>query len=135
MTAGTPRIRRALAAAAIAASLVGPAPGRAAETVEPHLPGWERWFRLDWEVAQHRGRPVLRGSLRNESPYTMADVLLLVEALDGDGRVLAQKVTWASPGSLTPFSHTWFAVPAPGAAAQYRVRVYSYERLEAPSRE
>jgi hypothetical protein len=132
---GTVRVRRVVLVVAIAASLAWTAPGWAAGVVEPHIPGWERWFRVEWQVAERSGRPILRGSLQNESPYTMMMVLLLVEALDAGGRVVAQRVEWAAPGALTPFSRTWFDVGAPAPAPQYRVRVYSFERLEAPSRE
>ena len=131
-------IRRTIVCSILAAVLVGTPPGPAlapaADIVEPHRPGWERWFRVDWQVTLRNGRPVLSGSLRNESPYTMTAVQLLVESLDAEGRVIAQRVAWA-PGSLEPFSRTWFHVGAPASAPQYRVRVYTFERLEAPSRE
>ncbi|HXG02447.1 MAG TPA: hypothetical protein VNO23_03395 [Candidatus Binatia bacterium] len=131
--------RRTLVCSVLAAALIGPAlrPALvpAADIVEPHMPGWERWLRVDWQVIQRNGRPVLHGSLRNESPYTMTAIQLLVESLDADGRVVAQRVAWASPGSLEPFSRTWFDVGVPATAPQYRVRVYTFERLEAPSRE
>jgi hypothetical protein len=128
-------VRWVLLAAVIGTIAAGPGCLSAAGVVEPHIPGWERWFRVEWQVAERGGRPVLRGSVRNESPYTMMAVLLLVEALDAGGRVVAQRVAWAAPGSLEPFSRTWFDVGAPAPAPQYRVRVYSFERLEAPSRE
>lgn len=124
----------ALLAAVAGAIVAGPERLSAGGIVEPHIPGWERWFRVDWEVAERGGRPVLRGSVRNESPYTMMAILLLVEALDAGGRVIAQRVAWA-PGSLEPFGRTWFDVGVPATAPQYRVRVYTFERLEAPSRE
>lgn len=125
----------ALLAAVAGAVLPGPQRLSAGGLVEPHIPGWERWFRVQWQLAERGGRPVVQGSVRNESPYTMTAVQLLVEALDASGRVVAQQVAWAASGSLEPFSRTWFDVRAPATAPQYRVRIYSFERLEAPSRE
>lgn len=124
-----------LLAVAISTPLAWAVRAPAADVVEPHIPGWEQWFRVEWQVAERGGQPVLQGSVRNESPHTMGGILLLVEALDAGGRVVAQRVAWAAPGSLAPFGRTWFDVGAPAAAPQYRVRIYSFERLEAPSRE
>lgn len=106
---------------------------RAAEKlIEPLLPGWERFFRLDWEVVERGGRSVVRGYVMNDSPYTVTRMQLLLDALDGSGRVTAQQISWV-PGTLTAFSRVYFEIPAQQRAQGYRVRVLAYDRLEAAS--
>ncbi|OLB38111.1 MAG: hypothetical protein AUI04_14955 [Candidatus Rokubacteria bacterium 13_2_20CM_2_64_8] len=106
--------------------------------LEPHQPGWERWFKLDWEAGDWKGHAVVQGYLYNTSPKTIGEVQLLVDALDTSGSILAQKVNWVPGSQMEPFSRRYFVadVPlvqiAPQQAAQYRVRVYSYTELQAP---
>ncbi len=115
--------RLTLIVVALAALSLIPTAGWSDKLLEPHMPGWERWFKLDWEAGEWKGHPVVKGYLYNSSPKTIGEVQLLVDALDGTGSILAQKVNWV-PGSQMEI--------APQAAAQYRVRVYSYTELQAP---
>jgi hypothetical protein len=123
---------------ALAALSMIPASGWGDKLLEPHQPGWERWFKLDWEAAEWKGHPVVQGYLYNSSPKTIGEVQLLVDALDASGSILAQKVNWVPGSQMEPFSRRYFVadVPlvqiAPQTAAQYRVRVYSYTELQAP---
>ena len=106
---------------------------RAAEKlIEPLLPGWERFFTLDWEVVEAGGRPVVRGYVMNGSPYTVTRMQLLLDALDGSGRVVAQQIRWV-PGSIGAFSRAYFEIPVRQRAQTYRVRVLAYDRLETAS--
>lgn len=99
--------------------------------LEPMVLGWEQIFRLEWEVAQRGGRPVVRGYLTNDSPYTVTQVRLLVEALGATGAVTAQEVSWIGADILTPFNRTYFEVRAPvSPAITYRVRVFTFDRRE-----
>lgn len=124
--------RHALAAVLLGAVLAGCAtPTVTARTLDPLQPGWERIFRLDWDRQDRQGRPVLAGYLYNDSPYIVQRVQLLVDALDAGGDIVGQRVAWAGPGAMAPFTRAYFSVPAPPGGAQYRVRVFSYERLEA----
>jgi hypothetical protein len=102
-------------------------------TLEPLVVGWERIFKLSWEVAERAGQPVVRGYLTNDSPYTVTRIQLLVEALDRTGRVAGQRVGWFGP-TLTPFSRGYFELPAPPGET-WRVRVFAFDRVEAPSRD
>jgi hypothetical protein len=103
---------------------------RAAERViEPLMPGWERFFKIDSEVVESRGRPLARGYVMNDSPYTVTRMQLLLDALDGSGRVVAQQISWL-PGTLTAFSRAYFEIPVQQRAQAYRVRVLAYDRLE-----
>lgn len=100
-----------------------------AELLQPMLPGWERIFRIDVKPGERKGKPVLRGDLVNDSPYTIARVRLLTDALDGSGNVIAQKIEYV-PRVMGPFSSQYFEIPAPGPASAYRVQVFDYERIE-----
>jgi hypothetical protein len=106
--------------------LTGCATGSA---LEPHIRGWEQFFRLDWTAAERSGETVLEGYLSSDSPGGFTGIGLLIESLDAAGTVLVQRVVWL-PGELTPFSRTHFSAPAPLRAPHYRVRVFTFDRLE-----
>ena len=131
--------RLTLITLALAVLSLIPATGWSDKLLEPHMPGWERWFKLDWEAGDWKGHPVVQGYLYNASPKTIGQVQLLVDALDASGSVLAQKVNWVPGSVMEPFSRRYFVadVPlvqiAPQTAAQYRVRVYSYDELQSPN--
>jgi hypothetical protein len=127
------RILRTLSIAAVVVVMFGAgAPSGAAtdKLLDPLVPGWEQIFKLDWQVGERRGNPVLNGYLVNDSPYPVTAIRLLVDALDEGGNVVAQRVTWLPGGTLTPFSRTYFEVPAPGLSAKYQVRVFAFDRIE-----
>jgi hypothetical protein len=123
------RLARVVAAALLATVAWAPA-GSMARPLEPLVWGWERVFKLDWEVGQRGDRPVVSGYVVNDSPYTVAGVRLLVDALDPGGAVVAQQVGWAGGGVMSPFSRAYFEIPAPAAASRYQVRVFAYDRVE-----
>ncbi len=100
--------------------------------LEPHDPSWERIFKISWQTDEKKGRPVVEGYIVNASPYTIGQVQLLVDALDENGNIIAQKVTWLPSDALEPFGRAYFEVPAPAPAARYQVRVYSFDRIEGP---
>ena len=79
--------RSALIGVALALCTLIPAAGWSQQIIEPHQPGWERWFKLDWEAGEWRGHPVVKGYLYNASPKTVGDVQLLVDALDAGGGI------------------------------------------------
>lgn len=116
---------------AVAGALVAPATGK---TLEPMVHGWERIFKLDWQAAESKGRPVVQGYLLNDSPYIVTRIQLLVEGLDASNNVLGQRIEWV-PGDLAPFTRVYFSAAAPDRAPQYRVRVFAFDRIEAPARD
>ena len=61
----------------------------AEKVIEPLVVGWERYFKFEWEVVERRGQPVVRGYVTNDSPYTVGRIQLLLDTLDGTGRVAA----------------------------------------------
>jgi len=118
-----PGDERAIVAVILAAA--GPSAGA---ELEPQMGGWERLFTVDWQPGQYRGQPVVEGYVTNVSPYDTTQIRVLVDSLDGAGQVTAQRIAWV-PGDLGGGGRLFFQVPAPPAPA-YRVRVFSYDRLE-----
>jgi hypothetical protein len=75
---------------------------------------------------------VVWGYVSNQSPYTFDRVRLLVDALSADGQIISQRIVWAL-GVLGSWGRNYFEasmVPAPA----YRVRVFSYDRVETDGR-
>ena len=104
------------------------------KTLEPMVVGWEQIFKLEWQVSERRGRPVLSGYVANHSPYQVTHIQLLVDALDASGAIVGQEVSWAGGGGMGPFSRAYFEVPAPReAAATYRMSVFAFDRVESDS--
>jgi hypothetical protein len=119
-----------LALAAVAAgcaTAAGPA-----GPLQPLVVGAEQHLTLEWEPESSNQPAAVRGYVSNESPYTFDRVRLLVEALGPDGQIVSQRVVWA-PGLLGSWGRTYFEAPM-GPAAAYRVRVFSYDRVETGGR-
>lgn len=98
--------------------------------IEPLVVGWERFLSLDWEVAEGRSGPVVRGYITNSSPYTLTRLQLLADVLDNSGRVVAQQVAWG-PDVLGAFDRRYFEVRLKDRGPAYRMRVLAFDRLEA----
>jgi len=72
-----------------------------------------------------RGRRIVSGYVYNRRAGTYAaDVLLLVEALDGSGQVVGSTTAYVM-GDVPPSNRSYFEVKAPAPAASYRVTVRS----------
>lgn len=126
-------MRAGLIVALLTMTVLAPEPGGAARPIEPLVVGWEAVFTLSWESVERRGRTVVQGVVTNTSPYTIDELQLLLDGLDGDGRTVAQQVAW-SPGTLPAFSQVTFEIAVRQPTPAYRVRVLVFGRLEAPSR-
>ncbi len=92
------------------------------------MAGWERIFTVDWQPAEYRGKPTVEGYVNNVSPYNTRSIRVLVERLDTAGQVTNQQIAWV-PGDLLGGGRLFFQVPTAPAPA-YRVRVFSYDRIE-----
>ena len=108
----------------------GPQPSASVTTASP---GWESRFRVTYE-AEPVGTNTTRvsGYLHNTYGDAFGDVLLLVQALHASGQVVGQRVT-RLPGVLAGFSRSYFQVANLPAAEHYRVTVWSYSPIQAPS--
>jgi hypothetical protein len=120
--------RRALATIVLTAALLGGASLATGQELQPHMAGWESVLTLDYGPVELRGKPALAGTVTNISPYDLTGVRLLVDTLDHTGRVTNQQVAWV-PGDLRGGGRLHFSVPTTPAPA-YRVRVYTYDRME-----
>ncbi len=100
-----------------------------AARLTPLVVGWERFFKLDWEGATVKGRPVVTGHIMNDWGFQAARVQLLVDSLDAGGQVIGQKVAWLGT-SLTAGMRAYFEVPVDQPAPAYRVSVYAFEWVQ-----
>jgi len=100
-----------------------PAPGH---ELRSFVPGWERFFTVDWQPGTRDGRPVVSGTVRNTYGAEATRVQLLVEALDDKGSVVSQRVVWLG-NTIGPFDTARFDVPVE-RAANYRVTVFAYDQ-------
>jgi hypothetical protein len=96
--------------------------------LEPLVVGSEQHATIEYQAAPSGGGAVVWGYLQTGSPYTFHRIRVLVDALDAQGRLLAQQVAWV-PGNLSWPTRLYFEVPMPLAPA-YRVRVFSWDRFE-----
>jgi hypothetical protein len=121
-------MRRALTVLGLAVLAIGAAWPSAAAELQPLMAGWERVFSIDWQPGQYRGRPGIEGYLNNVSPYSVTNIRLIVEGMDAGGQVINQQIAWV-PGDVLGGSRLFFQVPTT-PAPNYRVRVFSYDRVE-----
>lgn len=114
-------VRLALMLAAAIATAAGSA--AAANYAQETL---DRYFRLEYQVAQTSTRPVLSGYVYNLNPGTPAERMQLsIEALDGSGNVVATSSTWVL-GNVPPGNRAYFSTHV-APAASYRVQVQSFD--------
>ncbi|HZO41003.1 MAG TPA: hypothetical protein VFE97_17410 [Methylomirabilota bacterium] len=114
-------VRLALMLAAVVAIAAGSA--AAANYAQETL---DRYFRLEYEVAQGSTRPVVSGYVYNLNPGTPAERMRLsIEALDGSGTVVATSSIWVL-GNVPPGNRAYFSAPV-APAASYRVQVQSFD--------
>jgi hypothetical protein len=121
-------MKRTLTMLGLAVLVVGSAMPAAAAELQPMMAGWERIFTVDWQPADYRGKPTVEGYVNNVSPYNTRSIRVLVERLDTAGQVTDQQIAWV-PGDLLGGGRLFFQVPTAPAPA-YRVRVFSYDRIE-----
>jgi len=122
---------RAAALATVAALLAGCATPATTPSalVTTLMPDTERWFVLSWQASGEGDRRLLSGVIQNSYGEAAAHVRLLVQSLDASGGVVSQRIEWL-PGTVPGFGRVSFQVVRVPAAEQYRVTVWSYERLQ-----
>ena len=114
----------------LTAALVAPLDTARAQRgeIHPHMAGWERILAVEYGPGEYRGQFALEGTVTNISPYDLTRIRLLVDTLDATGQVTSQNIAYV-PGELRGGGRLFFSVPAAPAPA-YRVRVYTYDRIE-----
>ena len=84
-------------------------------------------FRIDAQVVQSKkGTPVYSGYIYNDGGGGVANIRLLVEALDAEGRVIGQ-AQGVALGSMLGRDRLYFEVPLQATGASYRARVLSWD--------
>ncbi len=124
-----PRLRRVVAALAVLGLASGPA-WAAADRLVPLVAGWEQYFKLEWEPAERRGQPIVRGYVLNDWGMPAARMQLLVDTLDAGGNVVAQRVAWVGAGILMPGVRAYFEVPVAERSPGYRVSVFAFDWVQ-----
>jgi hypothetical protein len=121
-------MKRTLRILGLATIVLGAAlPGAAAE-LQPLMLGWERVFSIDWQPGEYRGKPSVEGYVNNVSPYHTSNIRIIVESMDAGGQVTNQQLAWLA-GDLLGGGRLFFQVPT-APAPSYRVRIFSYDRVE-----
>jgi hypothetical protein len=90
------------------------------------LPRTDTDFRIESEVAQGKRGSTVRGYIYNSSGYSIGNIRLIVEGVDGAGQIVGTNVV-PTLGVIPPFGRLYFEAPAPNGASNYRVRVGAWE--------
>jgi hypothetical protein len=86
----------------------------------------DRYFRIEYQVAQSASRPVMSGYVYNTNPGTPAERMQLsIEGLDASGKVVGTSSTWVL-GGVPPGNRAYFTT-AVMPAASYRVQVLFFD--------
>ena len=88
--------------------------------------GTDRYFALEWQPDERRGRPLVSGYVTNQWGIGVNNVRMRVEALDAGGGVTATYIGYVF-GDVTPGTRAYFEVPLAQKAANYRVSVLSFD--------
>jgi hypothetical protein len=84
-------------------------------------------FRVEAQVVQSKkGAPVYSGYVYNDGGGGVANVRLLVETLDAEGKVIGQSHGTAV-GSMLGRDRLYFEMPLEATGASYRARVLSWD--------
>jgi len=99
-------------------------------TVTSLVPEVERWFKVEWTAEPQRdGERRLSGYVQSAVKEPVNKVQLLAQALDGSGKVVAQRVEWL-PETIPAYGRMYFDIPKMPPAADYRVSVWAFDRIK-----
>jgi hypothetical protein len=88
--------------------------------------GAERFFTVESETGERRGRPVVRGYVTSQYGFGVRDVRLRVEALDAADAVVSTQIGYVN-GLVLSGGRVYFEVPVTERALKYRVTVLSFD--------
>ena len=116
---GAGRVVAAAVAVVVTVGLIG---------IDAESGGWFGAFlRVEFDADTRGGRPTVVGFVYNDNGVWAGNVRLLVESLDGDGRVIARGYAYVG-GGVPPKSRTFFDARSPTTpGASYRVTVESFD--------
>jgi len=96
-------------------------------------PGWQSKFSVDWKVEPSRdGTSRVYGRITSHWGQYATPFRVLGMAVDSSGKVVAQRIEWVQ-GGVPGFASVYFEIDHLPAAPSYRVTVWDYTILEAPS--
>ena len=89
----------------------------------------DRFFGLEWAGGDRHGRPTVNGYIINNYRVRASNMRLLVESLDGGGKVTGS--TSGVVADVPPGARVYFEVPVKQKAPRYRVTITAWEWREA----
>ena len=99
-------------------------------TVTSLVPDVQRWFKVEWTAAPERdGERRLSGYVQSAIKEPVNKVQLLAQALDGSGKVVAQRLEWV-PETIPAYGRQYFDIPKMPPAPEYRVTVWAFDRIK-----
>jgi hypothetical protein len=97
------------------------------------MAGWERRFTVEWTVTpEHNGFRRVEGHVSNLDGERAQSLRLLARAVDSQGQVQGQQITWVQ-GGLGGFGRANFVIPRLPEANSYVVTVWDYSLFQSPS--
>ena len=118
-----------LIAALAGCATTGTQPSASVTSLNPQA----KSFKVIWEATPERdGERRLQGYVESSLGEAATRVQLLALALDASGNVTAQRVAWL-PESIGAGGRAYFDIPKMPPAAEYRVSVWSFDRLKGGS--
>jgi hypothetical protein len=117
------RARSAIIALTVALLLAVSTSGRAQTLYSPETT--ERYFQIEFQVAQNRRGPSLEGYIYNRGRQAAQRVRLQIHRVDAAGAVVGSSTVWV-PGEVPMEARTFFIAPV-AEAASYRVHVLSFD--------
>jgi len=102
--------------------------GGAAAVLAQSLSDADRFFGLEWANGERRGRPNVNGYVVNNYRVRAANMRLLVESLDANGKVV--DTTSGAITDVPPGARVYFEVPVKQKTARSRVTITGWEWRE-----
>jgi hypothetical protein len=115
-----PRLAPAVAALALVL-LVSPAAAQNFGAAAPE----QRYFEVNLDNAGKASGGRLSGSVHNLADYTVTQVRVLVEGLDGNGQPVSQALVWVL-GDINEGGRRYFTASAPSPGVTYRATVHDF---------
>jgi len=95
-------------------------------------PQAQQSFRVTWTAEPERDGARLHGYVESSLGDSVTRVQVLGQALDASGNVIGQRVEWV-PETIPAFGRGYYEIRKMPPADQYRVSVWSFDRLKGGS--
>jgi hypothetical protein len=88
----------------------------------------DRFFGLEWTGGERRGRPNVNGYVVNNYRVRAANMRLLVDSLDANGKTI--DTTSGLIADVPPGGRVYFEIPVKQKTARYRVTITGWDWRE-----